>query len=275
MDEFIENNRKHWEELAALHPDSDYYDVAAFLDGTCTLDPVEPEEVGTVEGKALLHLQCHFGMDTLSWARRGADVTGVDFSEEAVETARELAEETGFEDSARFVRSDVYDLPESDLAGEQFDVVYTSFGVLFWLPDLDRWADVVSEFVRPGGTFYLADHHPFTNTFDEESTAEDLQVTYPYFGERLTYDAAETGTYALDPDDLDHGSTHGWTHSLGEIVTALAGAGLDIDFLHEYPWSTFEAVDAMEEGEHGRYVLPGVEEYHPFVFTLRASKPKQ
>lgn len=277
MDEFVEENRKHWEELAALHPDTDFYDVKGFLNGESTLDPVEPQEVGDVEGASLLHLQCHFGLDTLSWARLGAHVTGVDISEAAVKTARELATDAGLADRARFVQSDIYELADaSTLADERFDVVYTSFGVLFWLPDLDEWADIVARFLLPGGTFYLAEHHPFTNTLGEESAAGGLRITYPYFRERLTYDATETGSYAgVAPDELEHGPTHGWSHSLGEVVTALSDAGLHIEFLHEYPWSTFKAVDAMEEQEHGRYSLPGGDHDLPFVFTLRATRSKE
>lgn len=277
MDEFIEENRKHWEELAALHPDTDFYDVEAFLDGEITLDPVELQEIGNVEGASLLHLQCHFGLDTLSWARCGAHVTGVDISETAIETARKLAVDAGLADQARFVQSDIYELAdESTLTDERFDVVYTSFGVLFWLPDLDEWADIVARFVRRGGTFYLAEHHPFTNALGEESTGTDLRIKDPYFCERLTYDATETGSYAgVAPEELEHGPTHGWSHSLGEVVTALSDAGFHIEFLHEYPWSTFKAVDAMEKRDHGRYWLPETDHELPFVFTLRATRSKQ
>lgn len=274
MREFIEDNRKHWEELAELHPETDYYDVEEFLDGESTLDPIEREELGPVEGRSLLHLQCHFGLDTLSWARRGADVTGVDISTKAVEAARELADKAGLESQARFVQSDVYELADdSPIANEEFDIVYTSFGVLFWLPDLANWADVVAQFLRDGGTFYLVDHHPFTNTLSEDSTGENLKVRYPYFRERISYDATETGSYAgIEPEELEHGPTHGWSHSLGEIVSALCESGLHIEFLHEYPWSTFEAVDAMEQREDGRYVLPELDHDLPFVFSLRASR---
>ncbi|XVH31663.1 class I SAM-dependent methyltransferase [Haloferacaceae archaeon DSL9] len=273
MNEFIEENREHWEELAAHHPDTDYYDVEGFIDGGCTLDPIEPEEVGDVEGKSLLHLQCHFGLDTLSWARRGARVAGVDISGTAVETARELSAEAGLADRSRFVRSDIYDVANAPaLADERFDVVYTSFGVLFWLPDLDGWAETIARFVRPGGTFYLADHHPFTNALDDASTGDTLRIGVPYFRERISYDATETGGYAgIDPGELEHGPTHGWSHSLGEVVTALARAGLRIEFLHEYPWSTYRAVEAMEAREDGRYVLPETKHDLPFVFTLRAT----
>jgi hypothetical protein len=153
-----------------------------------------------------------------------------------------------------------------------FDIVYTSFGVLFWLPDLEAWANVVRQFVRDGGTVYLVDHHPFTNTLSETSTADDLQISYPYFHERISYDATATGSYAgVDPEELNHGPTHGWSHSLGEIVSALCESGLRLEFLHEYPWSTFEVVAAMEERDDGRYVLPGLDHDLPFVFSLRAS----
>lgn len=274
MKKFIEDNRKHWEELAELHPETNYYDVERFLDGESTLDPVEPEELGDVKGKSLLHLQCHFGLDTLSWVRHGAEVTGVDISAKAVEAARELAAEAGLENRACFVQSDVYDLADnSPIKSEKYDIVYTSFGVLFWLPDLEAWADVVVQFVREGGTFYLIDHHPFTNTLSEDSTAENLKIRYPYFHERISYDATETGSYAgIEPEELEHGPTHGWSHSLGEIVSVLSGSGLRLEFLHEFPWSTFKAVEAMEERENGRYTLPELDHDLPFVFSLRASR---
>lgn len=274
MRDFIEDNRKHWEELAELHPETDYYDVEGFLDGGSTLDPIEPEELGSVENRSLLHLQCHFGLDTLSWARRGADVTGVDISTKAVETARQLADKAGLESRARFVQSDVYELADdSPIEHEEFDIVYTSFGILFWLPTLEEWADVVAQFVREGGTFYLIDHHPITNTLSEDSTAENLKIRYPYFRERISYDATESGSYAgIEPEELKHGPTHGWSHSLGEIVSALCGSGLHLEFLHEYPWSTFQALDAMEEREDGRYVPPGLDHDLPFVFSIRASR---
>jgi len=271
--EYVEENRERWEELAAVHPDTDAYDVESFLAGESTLDPVEPDEVGPVEGRTLLHLQCHFGLDTLSWARRGARVTGVDFAETAVEEARSLAAETGLDDRARFVRSDVYDLPpagelsppDADTGGG-FDVVYTSFGVLYWLPDLAGWAAAVADCLAPGGRFYLAEHHPFTGVFDEDSSPDALRVAYPYFEGRITTD--DDYSYA-GASNLEHTRAHGWAHSMGEILTALTGAGLRVESVEEYPWSTFAPIDAMEEDENGRYYLDTDEDL-PFVFTLRA-----
>jgi 2-polyprenyl-3-methyl-5-hydroxy-6-metoxy-1,4-benzoquinol methylase len=158
MDPHVAANRALWDEWTPIHVGSAFYDVDGWKSGRRhDLPPLLVDEVGDVAGKDLLHLQCHFGLDTLSWARRGARVTGADFSERAVEQARLLAAETGLE--ARFVVSDVVDLPDR-LEGD-FDVVFTSFGVLNWLPDVPRWAEVVAHFVRPGGFFYIAEAHPF------------------------------------------------------------------------------------------------------------------
>jgi SAM-dependent methyltransferase len=270
MDDRIAANRETWEALADLHPETEFYDVEGFLAGEGTLDPVEPEELGPVEGRSLLHLQCHFGLDSLSWVRRGAEVTGVDFAATAVAAARELAAEAGLADRASFLESDVYGLPDR-LDGE-FEVVYTSFGVLTWLPDLDRWAEVIESFLAPGGRFYVAEFHPVAFTLDETTTAEEPRFTYPYFPRDEPIAIEAEGSYADADADVGAGTTYEWPHSLGEVVTALCDVGLDIEFLHEYPWSRFAAVDAMEEREHGRYHLPGTEEI-PFVFTLRASAP--
>jgi 2-polyprenyl-3-methyl-5-hydroxy-6-metoxy-1,4-benzoquinol methylase len=167
MDEYREANRRNWDERTAVHPESDHYDVEGFLDGDTSLYPLEREEIGDAvdEDTELLHLQCHFGLDTLSWAREGATAVGVDFSPESVELARELAAEAGLADRAEFVEADVLEL---DLDRE-FDVVFTSYGVLFWLPDLDAWTETVASHLRPGGIFYLAEIHPFGSVFEDVS----------------------------------------------------------------------------------------------------------
>ena len=166
--------------LTPIHARSAFYDVEAFKAGQSRLLSIEREEVGDVRGKSLLHLQCHFGLDTLSWARLGAQATGVDFSAPAIRLARALNDELGL--GATFVHSNVYDLPDA-LTG-QFDIVYTSYGVLVWLPDLIRWAAVVAHFLEPGGTFYIVEGHPFMYVFDMERAAEPqgLRVDQSYFG---------------------------------------------------------------------------------------------
>jgi SAM-dependent methyltransferase len=272
--ERLAENRAHWEELAELHPETEFYDVPSFLAGESSLLPAEREELGPLvgEGTRLLHLQCHFGMDTLSWAREGAEVVGVDFAETAVETARELAVETGLADRADFVQSDVYDLPEP-LDGE-FDVVFTSYGVLYWLPDLRAWAEVVESFVAPGGTFYLVENHPFTGSLHEDSTPEAMRFAYPYFeGTDLTFD--EDGSYADWDAELEHTRTHEFPHSMSEVLNALLETDLELEFVHEHPWSEFRQLGGMEADDEGRWWLPGLEHDLPFLFSLRATLPSE
>jgi SAM-dependent methyltransferase len=233
--------------------------------------PYEIELIGDVTGKTLLHLQCHFGIDTLSWARLGAKVTGADFSPAAIELARSLADELGFPE-ARFVRSNLYDLPNA-LDGE-FEVVYTSRGVLGWLPDIRGWARVVAHFLAPGGTFFISEAHPVLQAFESEGVAPgELRLAYPYWehAEPLTFEVK--GSYA-DPDAVvgEH-TEHGWDHGLGEIVTALIDARLRIETLVEHPFVEWK-IDFLVEDDEGRWRLPvdaGGE--LPLMFSLRATKP--
>jgi 2-polyprenyl-3-methyl-5-hydroxy-6-metoxy-1,4-benzoquinol methylase len=265
--EAMELNRLHWDEAVGLHVASDFYDVAGFKAGKTTLMRDALAEVGDVRGKTLLHLQCHFGMDTLSWARAGASVTGVDFSPEAIKTARGLAQELGIE--ATFVESNVYDLP-ANLSG-QFDVVFTSLGVLCWLPDVPEWARIAASYVRPGGVFYIMDGHPLFHSLDDEASAGELRLRYPYFpGPPITWDD-DNGTYATAAK-LQHHRTVEYQHSLGEIVTSLIDAGLQIEFLHEFDYSSYAALPNMTRGNDGKYRLP-VESVLPFLFSIRAHKP--
>ena len=195
---------------------------------------------------------------------------GVDFAETAIETARQLATEAGLADRAEFVQSDLYDLPH--VLDGQFDVVFTSYGVLCWLPDIEGWAEVVEQFVTPGGTFYVAEHHPFTNALHESSTPDEMRFAYPYFGGEMTF--SEDGSYA-DPDaELGDGRTHERFHSMDDIVTAIASTDLETEFLHEHPYTEFRALDAMETDEDGRFWLPGLEHDLPFLFSIRATMPE-
>ena len=266
-------NEELWNAWTAVHAAGDFYDLEGFKAGGVRIRQYETELLGDVTGKSLLHLQCHFGIDTLSFARLGARVTGADLSPDAIELARMLADELGFPD-ARFVRSNLYDLPKA-LEGT-FDIVYTSRGVLGWLPDIRAWARVVAHFLAPGGTFFITEAHPVMNVFENEGVAPgELRLTYPYWehGEPLTF--AVKGSYA-DPDaDVGDLTEHSWDHGLGEIVTALIDAGLRVDKLIEYPFLEWK-VDFLVEGEPGseRWVLPpGTPGELPFMFTLLASKP--
>src|SRR5947209_17930520 len=175
-EKYMHINQQRWDEMVGVHEKSAFYDVAGFKAGRNSLAPLEREELGNVTGKSLLHLQCTFGMDTISWARLGAKVTGVDYSEKAIALAQSLAKELNID--ARFVCSNIYDLPNDELIPDRFDIVYTALGVISWLPDLKHWARVISHYLKPGGIFYILEGHSFMWTLDEVSS--DLKVIYPY-----------------------------------------------------------------------------------------------
>jgi len=264
-------NRSLWDAWTRVHAAGTFYDLEGFRAGGVRIRPYEIDLIGDVSGKSLLHLQCHFGIDTLSWARLGARVTGADLSPAAIELARELAVDLGFPE-ARFVCSNLYDLP-ANLDG-QFDLVYTSRGVLGWLPDIRAWASIVARFVAPGGAFFITEIHPLAQVFENEGVAPgELQLVYPYWEHLEPLVFPVKGSYA-DPDaDVGKQTEHGWDHGLGEIVTALIDAGLVIETLVEHPFLDWRA-DFLVEGTGGRYVLPpdaGGE--LPLMFSLRARKP--
>jgi SAM-dependent methyltransferase len=264
MDKHTQINLAHWDELVGVHMHArDTYDLDAFRAGRSTLTPIELEEVGDVRGKRLLHLQCHFGMDTISWAKRGATVVGIDFSSEAIGVARELNAELGA--GAEFVCSDVYELP-GKLEGA-FDIVFTSYGVLCWLPDLVQWGKVISHFLAPGGFFYIVDGHPVSGMFGEDG---ELVASEPYF-DVGPIEETEDGSYADRTAVIEHKTSYEWQHSLSDIINALAVSGLHVEFLHEFPFSMFQRLPSMVKGEDGWWRVPGQDNV-PFLFSLKASK---
>lgn len=268
MDEYQRANRALWDNWTALHATSSYYDVEGFKAGKSTLTPIEIDALGDVAGMSLLHLQCHFGLDTLSWARRGAEVTGVDFSARAIEFARALARELAL--PARFVQSDIYDLPAA--LQEEFDVVFTSYGVLYWLPDLPRWAAVAARFLKPGGTFFIVEHHPIAAVFDG-SDAGDLRAARPYFRGPEPEQTESYGSYAASSAEFQ-GLEYGWMHPLSEVVNAVLAAGLRLTSLHEFPYSDFPRWPGMERGDDGWWHLPdNNRDLVPLLFSLKATKP--
>ena len=264
IDKRLEANRRNWNERTPVHVASEFYDVAGFRSGRCTLKDLELGEVGDVSGKTLLHLQCHFGMDTMSWARRGAVATGVDFSDAAIDAARSLNAELGL--GARFIRSNVYDLP--GVLDEKFDIVFTSYGVLCWLPDIDAWARVVRRFVRPGGMFYIIDGHPFMDPFDQVSDSGEATLEYRYFHEEFFWEGGEQSYAGSQPIESPN---YAWHHSIGEIVTALIDAGLTIQFLHEFPFSGWQAFPVMRQGEDGWRRFPERNDSFPQLFSIKAA----
>jgi SAM-dependent methyltransferase len=269
MNEYLDANLSWWDERVPLHARSAFYDVEGFKAGRMSLMPLEREELGDVSGRSLLHLQCHFGLDTLSWARLGAQVTGVDFSPQAIDLARSLAQE--LELDARFICSDIYALPE--VLSERFDLVYTSYGVLTWLPDLVGWAEVVTHFLRPGGTFYIAEIHPFAMVFSDLQDATDLEVHYPYFPTPEPMRFEQEGSYAAPGEETEQRVTFEWAYPIGAVVDALIGAGLRIEFLHEFPFACFKMYPFLEVDEEGRWWLPDRKEVIPMTFSLQATRP--
>ena len=265
MEDYFDGNRKLWDGYTRIHVNSAFYDLPAFKKGKNALEPMDLEEVGAVVGKSLLHLQCHFGMTTLSWARMGAVVTGVDLSGESIRTARSLAEELNI--PARFIEANIYDLPAE--LEEQFDIVYTSYGVLNWLPDLKRWAQIVAGYVKPGGIFYLADYHPFSWVFADETP--QLEISYDYFYSQVLKMTTD-GTYADQQARLEHKDSYEWQHTMSEIINSLLQAGLQIEFLHEFSFCNYPRLPFMEKHADGYWHLPEGIPGLPWMYSIRASK---
>ncbi|TGD71787.1 class I SAM-dependent methyltransferase [Mangrovimicrobium sediminis] len=255
-EDYLAINRAAWDARAELHFDSAFYDVPGFLAGASSLREIELAELGDVAGKRLLHLQCHFGLDTLSWARLGAHCTGVDLSPVAIGKARELQRAADL--PAQFICSDVYGFQRS--TPEPFDIVYTSYGTVGWLPDLDRWARVIAGNLARGGTFYIADFHPLY----------DLLAGYRYFAHAAP-DIETEGSYTENSGELSTPLAN-WSHPMSEIVNALLGAGLVIQRLNEYPFSPYNCFEGLVEREPGRFYLEHRGHEAPLVFTITATR---
>jgi len=262
VDKLVAANKKLWDELAAVHAESKFYDVQSFLAGKSSLKRIELEELGDIAGKSLLHMQCHFGMDSLSLARLGARVTGLDFSGQAIELARSLNTQLGL--SARFVESDV--AGARTVIEEQFDIVFTSYGVLVWLPDLKAWAKSIADCLKPGGMFLLVEEHPFTYMLEQE--ADRLEIKYSYF-EREPIELPVSGSYADPEARIEQPVTYEWVHTISEVITSLIGAGLTIESLREFPFCMYRKFNSLVEDEDGYFQSPD----HPglpLLYSLRA-----
>jgi SAM-dependent methyltransferase len=260
-------NRAWWDEAVPHHVVAPSYDVPSFLRGKSTLRSIEVRGMGRVRGKSLLHLQCHFGLDTLSWARRGARVTGVDFSLPAIRAARRLSRQSRL--PARFLHSNVYDLFR--VLDEQFDLVYTGKGVLPWLPDAERWAEVIGRFLKPGGRFYLLEDHPIAEVFANDATTTDLVPKFSYFGKGPVREDSE-GTYASGAK-MRHRVTYGWTHPVSQILSALRAQRLEIESVQEYPYTFWRRFPFMVEGADGWWRLTKRDNTIPLMWSVRARRP--
>jgi len=245
-----------------VHAKSKMYDIKAFKSGKTSLKKYELEALDNVNGKSLLHLQCHFGQDTLSWSRIGANCIGVDISNEGIKLARELNEELNLD--AKFVCCNVLDT--SKHISETFDIVFTSYGVIGWLPDLKPWGKLIAERLKKGGTFFMAEFHPIVWMFDYLDSKPVIK--YGYQQKDVIYEEYE-GTYAgLNSKMIS--KEYGWNHGLGEVVSALTEAGLHIEYLKEYDESPYNVLPDLVETSSGMYATK--DKLYPLIFTLKASK---
>lgn len=260
--EAFDRNKEHWNAKVRHHVASKFYDVEGFLAGGDSLTPFELELLGDVRGKRVLHLQCHFGQDTIALARRGAVATGLDFSDAALVEARALAARCGV--SVDFVEANVLD-PQPALDG-LFDIVFTSYGTIGWLPGLQPWAANIVRYLKPGGRFVFVEFHPVVWMFDDHFT----RVAYPYFN-REEIITTEDGTYA-DRSAPIRTTTHGWNHGLGEVLDVLLRAGLRIDRFNEHDGSPFDCFAHTVQGEDRLFRIRGLEGRIPMVYALSATK---
>jgi SAM-dependent methyltransferase len=272
MDESREQNLKSWESRVSVHAASKMYDLDGIVSGAKQYSDIfafDVEPLGDVSGLDAVHLQCHIGTDTVSLARLGARVTGLDFSPAALEVARDLAARCGVD--ARFVEAELYRAVDA-LGREQFDLVYTGVGSLGWLPDITGWARVVAELLRPGGRLYLREGHPMLWALDPDRDDQLLVVGYPYFETEEPEVFDFPGTYTDGDASGVETVSHEWNHGLGEIVQAVLEAGLTLTRLVEHDFAEWKALDWMAVDDKGHWRLPDHRERLPVMYTLEARK---
>jgi len=261
---YIETNRSLWNQKTPFHEKSSFYNVPEFKQGACSLNPPELKALGDVTNKTLLHLQCHFGMDTLSWARRGAIATGVDLSDEAIKLARSLS--TEINTPADFIRCNLYDLPEH--LDKQFDIVFTSYGTIGWLPNMNQWAALIAKYLKPGGTFYIIEFHQLVWLFEKPFSSFKIVDSYFHNG---TQEETTVGTYAQRDADINH-QTFYWNHSMSSVINALIKNGLEINEFNEYPFSCYDCLDNLEQREDGYWYVKDFPHTFPMMFSIKATK---
>ena len=271
MTDYLDINRRNWDERAAIHARdaAGDYMLDRFRAGEDALHAIEAAELGDISGKRVLHLQCHIGRDTLCLARRGAAVTGLDFSGAALDLARRLAAETGLQ--AEFVEGTVDQAPE--LAPGPFDLVFTTWGTICWLPDVRKWAKIVASVLRPGGELYLADAHPGFSVLEEVDGK--LAPTYDFQtpADRPLQFENQT-TYTADPDILSHRSTREWIHSLSAVLGGLIDAGLAITMFREHEVLPWRALPSLIPAPQRMWRLPDGAPRMPLSYSLRAKKER-
>ena len=259
---YLEINRESWNKRLETHLDSDFYDVENFINGKSSLNEIELKLLGKLRGKKILHLQCHFGQDSISLSRLGAEVVGVDLSDQSVAKAKELADNCAT--TTRFICSNIYDLPK--VLDEKFDMVFTSYGTISWLPDLDLWAGVINHFLKPGGKFVFVEFHPVIWMFDDNLE----KVGYNYFNREPIIETEE-GSYADRSATLKNKYVC-WNHGLSEVMNALQKVNLELDNFNEYDYAPYNFIANMIEFEPGKYRIKHFEDKAPLVYSLTYRK---
>jgi 2-polyprenyl-3-methyl-5-hydroxy-6-metoxy-1,4-benzoquinol methylase len=262
---YYEVNKARWNELVDIHAKSQEYDLKGFIAGKNSLHQAELDILGDVREKSLLHLQCHFGLNTLSWARLGAKATGIDFSDTAIELAREIARKVGVD--AEFICSNVYDLPK--VLDKQYDIVFTSIGVLCWLQDINEWGRIVARYLKPYGTFLLVESHPIMLIFDDESKELRIKYSYWHSDEPLSWET--DGTYADEAAEIKNRRSYEWQHTISDVLNSLIRAGLRIEEVKEYPYLPWRYVKKAVKGRDGCWSISG--DPLPQMWSVKATKP--
>lgn len=262
VDNYIEINRQSWNNRTDAHLKSEFYDLPNFVKGNTSLNSIELDLLGDLAGKSILHLQCHFGQDTISLSRLGAETTGVDFSDKAIESARKLAKDTKCD--VTFICCDIYDLPNH--LDKQFEIVYTSYGTIGWLPDLEKWAEIVSKFLKPNGQFVFVEFHPVVWMFDDNFD----KVAYRYFNSGAIVEL-ESGTYADRTAKISQEYVM-WNHGLTEVLTSLINNGLEITSFSEYDYSPYNCFNKTIEFEPNKFRIEHLGNKIPMVYSIVAKK---
>ncbi|MCF8298334.1 MAG: class I SAM-dependent methyltransferase [Saprospiraceae bacterium] len=263
---YFQQNRESWNELTFSHTQSEFYDLQNFINGRTSLNSIEIQEIGEVNRKKILHLQCHFGMDTLSFARMGAEVVGIDISDESIKYAKQLTKNLQL--NAKFIRSNVY---EADLVlDESFDIIYTSYGAINWLNNLNEWGRIIKSLLKPDGVFYMIEFHPYIYTLDN-----NLEIQKDYFNVKpikSIVNESYTDNSKVNKKNLVHIE---WHHSLSEVINSLINNGLQIEFVNEFPYQAYNCFDNMIEIEKGKWVFERYKDLIPYMFSIRAINKAQ
>lgn len=260
--DYIDINKKLWNQKTEIHYDSDFYDVESFIKGKDSLNSIEINLLGKIKGKKILHLQCHFGLDTISLSRHGALATGIDFSEKAIEKAQKLNESLGT--NAKFIQSDIYKLPE--ILDDKFDIVFTSYGAIGWLPDMSKWAKIINQFLKPGGEFIMVEFHPIVWMFSYDFK----RVEFNYMDSDPIIEELE-GTYT-DKDAQIKEKSVSWNHGLSTVLDSLIKTGLKITDFEEYNYSPYNCFENTIKIDDGKFKIKGLEDKIPMIYSLKAAK---